>query len=137
MSIETILSAAVISALISVLGSIITTAMARNAAKQTAKEAADHEIAKLQRSWAREDAVSFDSEFSEMIRMAILFALRTSIGQPDTLAAIGAIRAKESGELAFALDALYLAVKTCSYEEADRYIDKVIELKRDLHVQHR
>lgn len=82
-------------------------------------------------TWAREDITSFDSEFSEMIRMAILFAERTNIGHPDTLAAIGAIRAKETGELALALDALYHAVKTDSCQEADVLIDRVILLKRD------
>lgn len=130
MTIENILASVTISTLISVLGSIITAIISRGSAKKAAKEAADQEIERLQRSWEREDSVSFDSEFSEMIRKAILFALKTSIGQPDTLAAIGAIRAKEHGELALALDELYRAVKTYSHEEADKCIDKIIELKR-------
>ena len=124
------ISTAVVSAIVGGISGIIVALATRKGTIEAARIAANNEIDKLQKSWIREDAVSFDAEFSEMIRMAILFALRTNIGQPDTLATIGMIRAKESGDLAITLDKLYRSVKTYSYDETYQLIDEAIALKR-------
>lgn len=126
MPLQITISSEILCAGISAAGVLISALVSQS----TAKHAANKEIEKMKLTWAREDITSFDAEFSEMIRMAILFVERTNIGHPDTLAAIGAIRAKETGELAQALDDLYRFVKTDSYQEADALIDRVILLKR-------
>lgn len=132
MTFEIFVSSAVVSTVFGFIGNIIAAKIAQKTAIKEAQEAAIQEIKKMERVWEREDIISSDAEFSEMIRMSILFALRTNIGQPDVLANIGAVRAKECGELAGALDDLYRAVKGYAYEDADRCVDRAIELKRKL-----
>lgn len=68
MTIKIVISAAIVSTIITVIGSLITAKMARTTAKETAREAADQEIKKLERTWAREDVVSSDEEFAEMAK---------------------------------------------------------------------
>lgn len=52
--------------------------------------------------------------------------------QRGALAKIAAVRAKESGALAAALDELYHAVSSWQCEKIDHYLTKVIEVKRTL-----
>lgn len=130
MTLEIFISSAVVSAFIAAVGHIITERMARTTAKETAKETTNREIMKLERTWDREDELSADDEFGEMVKLTILCVSDVGEGPFKALAAIGALRSKESGELAEALDNLYQAVKSRSFAEADKQLDTAISIKR-------
>lgn len=66
MTIEIIISSAVVGAVISLIGSIITAKIAQKTAIKAAQEATNQEIKKMERTWEREDIVSSDEEFAAM-----------------------------------------------------------------------
>lgn len=120
------LSTEVLCTIITVCGVVISALISLLSAHYSASK----ELKKIERTWAREDETASASEFSEAMRVAILFAMKYNIPQYDVLAPIGALRAKESGELADVLDQLYDAVKRRDHSEADRCIDTAINLRR-------
>ena len=130
MTIEIVISSAIVSALIAVIGNMITAKMARTTAKQTAQETASHEIEKMERTWEREDDLSSDDEYGEMVKLVVLYTSGTTVGPYDALASIAALRIKESGDIAEDLDLLYLAVKKMDIDSIDHVLDELIEARR-------
>jgi len=95
------------------------------------------ELEKLQLTWSREDSVSYEDEFSEMVS-AVSKYIHTlnSSDCADAIGKIGAIRAKTSGELASKTDILYVAVfetGSCKYlttQSVKKCLSETINQKR-------
>ena len=131
MTIKIVISAAIVSTIITVIGSLITAKMARTTAKETAREAADQEIKKLERTWAREDVVSSDEEFAEMAKaIATDIHCPTVATQKDAVGKAAGIRAKEYGRLGETLDRLYSAIVEDENDMAEKMLTKAIDQKR-------
>lgn len=133
MTFKIVVSAAVVSAIITAIGGIITAKMARTTAVQAAQEAADQEIKKLERTWAREDVVSSDEEFAEMASAAATYLhFPTGATRKNAIGKVAAIRAKECGALGKELDMLYAAVVKQDEVKAEKALTAAIDLKREL-----
>lgn len=133
MTVEIVISAAVVSAVITVIGSIITAKMSRTTAIKAAQEATDLEIRKLERTWAREDVVSSDDEFAEMASaVAAYLHYPTGSARKNAVEKVAAIRAKEHGILGTILDQLYAAIIERNEKSADKALTAAINQKREL-----
>lgn len=132
MTIEIVISSAIVSSLIAVIGNMIAAKMARTTAKQTAQETASQEIQKMERTWEREDDLSADDEYGEMVKLVVMYAQGTTMGPYQALASIASLRIKESGEIAAALDSLYQSVKQRKLSEVDSALDVLILARRSL-----
>lgn len=130
MTFEIVISSAIVSSLIAVIGNMIAAKMARTTAKQTAQETASQEIQKMERTWEREDDLSSDNEYGEMVKLVVLYASGTTVGLYETLAAIAALRIKESGDITNVLDSLYYSVKNGDLNEIDQALDLLILTRR-------
>lgn len=130
MTIEIVISSAIVSALIAVIGNMVTAKMARTTAKETAQEAANQEIEKMELTWNREDELSADDEYGEMVKQVVLYTSGITTGPYEALAAIAALRVKETGEIANVLDALYKSVKKRGNGDVDEVLDLLITARR-------
>lgn len=133
MTIEIIISSAVVGAVISLIGSIITAKIAQKTAIKAAQETTNQEIKKLERTWEREDIVSSDEEFAAMAGAVGRFIHRTSYENgEDATEKVAAIRSKEYGTLGSILDCLHKSLDARDYERAERELSKAIDEKRRL-----
>ncbi len=90
------------------------------------------ELEKLQKTWEREDATSYDEEFSEMVE-SVARAIYTPYPDfTDSMGKIAAFRSKEHGSLALALDELYSVAATLDKTIVNNALTKVIEEKRKI-----
>lgn len=130
MNFEFFVSSAAVTAIAAVLSAIISALVA----KRTAEITANKEIEKLKLSWAREDAVASDADFSEMSK-SVAMLLHYDSGdldmERDAVGKIAFLRAREGGELGYVLDQLQTAVNTSDFEAADRLLSSAITLRRE------
>lgn len=98
--------------------------------KAVAKSTAAKEIEKMKLTWEREDLIESDDEFGEMVKLVILYLSDIGYGPYEALAAIGALRVKESTEIAALLDVLYQSVKKRDSAATDKLLDEVIAVRR-------
>ena len=133
MTIEIIISSAVVGAVISLIGSIITAKISQKTAIKAAREAANQEIKKMERTWEREDIVSSDEEFAAMAGAVARYIHRETIDNgADAAERVSAIRSKEHGELGRILDTLHTCLDERDLARADRELSKAIDEKRRL-----
>ena len=133
MTIEIIVSSAIVSTLITMAGSIITTKITQKTAVKTAEKTANKEIEKLERTWQREDVVSSDEEFGEMASSVAAFVhMSNGAYSLDAARAVASIRSKETGELSSKLDMLYKSIQDDDYLKADMLLSEAISEKRKL-----
>jgi len=119
----------VLCSIISLTGVIASALIAKNVSKNTTTK----EIEKMRLTWDREDLVSSEEDFSKMASAVAKFMgglLRTY--QREALGEIASVRAKESGDLALALDQLYQAVYDVRPGDIDNCLTNVINEKRKL-----
>lgn len=88
--------------------------------------------------WKRQDIVSSDDDFSDMaIAVSAFIQTQTLRTHTQAVAAIMKIRAKESGDIAKSLDALYEAVGRRGYgynpdlNQIDNLLSEILEQKRN------
>ena len=111
------MSAEIICALITVIGGLVANIFAWRISRHTAKR----EVEKMRLTWEREDMVSSEDEFAEMVEKVFrLLHVSTRSNWADAAGKVAALRAKETGDLAAALDALYAAL--------DRYSDAPLNI---------
>lgn len=92
---------------------------------------ANKEIEKLRLTWEREDIVSSDEDFAEMSAAVAEFVSNGyHRARESAMAKAAAIRSKESGEMADALDRLYRALANHNIYETDEALSRVIKEKR-------
>lgn len=131
MTIRIYISAAIISAIITVVGNIISAKIAQRTALKTAQEATNQEIKKLEKTWEREDIVSSDEDFAEMVKaVAKVCDYYCLDNQQDAISKVASIRSKERGRLGDTLDDLYQAVKAEDFDAANMYLTFAIDYKR-------
>lgn len=115
--------------LISLLGVVISTLVSKSVSKNTTAK----EIEKMKLSWDREDLVSSEEDFSKMASSVgkYVSTLHTALKR-DALGEIASVRAKENGDLALALDRLYIAVSEGNVHDVNKCLTNVINEKRKL-----
>lgn len=123
----------VVCAIITAAGTILSTLLAWAVSRSTAKR----ELKKLHLIWDREDVVSSDDDFAQMANsIARYIQLNHSRDGADAAGKVNAIRARETGELAEALDLLYCAISDSrardypNFEEIKQCLSVVVEEKR-------
>lgn len=93
---------------------------------------ASKEIKKKRMEWEREDIVSSEDEFAQMVAAVSLYANTKRIEDwNNAVEKIGYVRAKENGNLATLLDELYIAVQSDICEAAIYKLNMVLEEKRN------
>ena len=101
------MSSWLISSIISLSGVLISAAASVVAARLVSKR----EFKKLLLTWQREDLVSFDTAFSDMVSAVSAYAVRGGLEQRwDAVPKIAALSCRASGRLSESLDALSRAV---------------------------
>ena len=131
MTIEIVISSAIVSAAITVIGSIIAAKISQKTAIKTAREAAGNEIEKMRLGWCREDVVSSDEEFSEMAAAVARYISSGHNSQKcEALAKVAAIRAKENLQIGSTLDLLYKSISSQDLAGADAGLSAAISIKR-------
>lgn len=88
------------------------------------------ELEKLQKAWEREDTISYDEEFSEMVESVARTIYTPYPDFTDSMGKIAAFRSKEHGSLA--LDELYSVAATLDKATVNNALTKVIEEKRKI-----
>lgn len=124
---------AIVCAIITVTGTIISGFIAWGVSRSTAKR----ELKKLRLIWKHESALSLDDDFA---RMADSVARYIHCGRRadgvDAVGKVNALRTRESGALAEALDSLYCAIDNSkdqeypNYEKIQQCLSAVIEENR-------
>lgn len=118
----------VICALIAATGTVVSALIAWF----VSRSAASKEIKKMQLAWEREDIVSSDDEFAAMSSAVAKFTQsENGHSQREALAVVAAVRSKESGEIAVALDELYRCISNGQPHYSDQALTRVIEKKRE------
>ena len=106
-----------------VLSSIISFLVARLGASQ--------EIEQLKLTWKREDVVSSESDFSEMVSSVAVYAKTLRIDDMNTATKwVAKIRAQESGALGDLLDSLYDQLRDPVVSELEDTLSEIIKEKR-------
>jgi hypothetical protein len=117
----------IICALISTAGVLLSAVISRFVSRAAAKK----ETEKLRLIWEREDVVSSDEDFAKMAAVVAEFVASGYNGQhKNAMSKVAAIRSKESGEIAAALDRLYEALTRRDLHGVDSSLSRVIEEKR-------
>lgn len=133
MTVEIVISSAVVGAIISLIGNIIAAKIAQRTAVKTAQETTNHEIKKLEKTWEREDVVSSDEEFAEMACAVAKYVHRNTIDNGvDATGKVASVRSKEHGELGRILDSLHENLDKRDLEGSAAALSKAIEEKRRL-----
>lgn len=102
---------------------------------KTAEYHAKKEIEKMMLGWAREDVVTSDEEFADMAASCARYAsFNNTTNRRDAASRVAAVRTRESGDLAAALDELYSALSKCG--DIDSALTKVIDIKRKKQGEH-
>lgn len=124
----------IICALIAVTGTVASALISFFVSKSSAEK----EIQKMKFEWKRQDIVSSDDDFSDMaIAVSAFIQTQTLRTHTQAVAAIMKIRAKESGDIAKSLDALYEAVGRQGYgynpdlNQIDNLLSEILEQKRN------
>ena len=124
----------IICALIAVTGTVVSALISFFVSKSSAEK----EIQKMKLEWKRQDIVSSDDDFSDMaIAVSAFIQMQTLRTHTQAVAAIMKIRAKESGDIAKSLDALYEAVGRRGYgynpdlNQIDNLLSEILEQKRN------
>jgi hypothetical protein len=128
------LNTEIICALIAVTGTVVSALISFFVSKSSAEK----EIQKMKLEWKRQDIVSSDDDFSDMaIAVSAFIQTQTLRTHTQAVAAIMKIRAKESGDIAKSLDALYEAVGRRGYgynpdlNQIDNLLSEILEQKRN------
>lgn len=96
-----------------------------------AKSSASREVDKLKLTWKREDIVSSESDFSEMISTVAVYAKTLTITDMNTATKwVAKIRAQESGTLGELLDSLYFQLQDPVVSELESTLSEIIKEKR-------
>lgn len=96
-----------------------------------AKSSASKEIDKLKLTWKREDVVSSETDFSEMVSSVAVYAKTLSIDDMNTATKwVAKIRAQESGALGDLLDGLYNQLRDPIVFELEDTLSEIIKEKR-------
>lgn len=96
-----------------------------------AKSSASREVDKLKLTWKREDIVSSESDFSEMISTVAVYAKTLTITDMNTATKwVAKIRAQESGTLGELLDSLYCQLQDPVVSELESTLSEIIKEKR-------
>lgn len=96
-----------------------------------AKSSASKEIDKLKLTWKREDVVSSDADFSEMVSSVAVYAKTLSITDMNTATKwVAKIRAQERGKLGELLDLLYLQLQEPLSSRMEDTLSEIIQEKR-------
>lgn len=127
MNFEFYISSAAIATICSLISGIVSAVISARTVEKTASK----EIERMKLAWAREDVVSSDDEFSDMVK-AVTSCTYYRDGQYrlEAMKAIAVIRAKENGSLAVTVDELYASVRDRQYETAEALMSQVITEKR-------
>lgn len=122
------MSSWLISSIISLSGVLISAAASVVAARLVSKR----EFKKLLLTWQREDLVSFDTAFSDMVSAVSAYAVRGGLEQRwDAVPKIAALSCRASGPLAESLDALSRAVYGSDLSAVRSSLDRAIHCYRD------
>ena len=122
------MSSWLISSIISFVGVLISAAASVFAARLVSKR----EFKKLLLTWQREDLVSFDTAFSDMVSAVSAYAVRGGLEQRwDAVPKIAALSCLASGPLAESLDALSRAVYGSDLSAVRSSLDRAIHCYRD------
>lgn len=106
-----------------VLSSIISFLVARLGASK--------EIEQLKLTWMREDVVSSESDFSEMVSSVAVYAKTLSIDDMNTATKwVAKIRAQENGALGDLLDSLYDQLRNPVVSDLENTLSEIIKEKR-------
>lgn len=133
MTIEIVVSSAVVSAFITLIGTIVSAKTAQKTAIKAAQETANQEIKKLERTWEREDIVSSDEEFSAMASAVAMYVHRDSAENGVNAAGkVAGVRSKEHGELGHILDSLHKSIDDRNLEKAAENLSRAIDEKRKI-----
>lgn len=119
----------VICAIVSFVGVVISGVVSWLISRSTA----NHELVKMERSWAHDAVVSSEEEFSSMAATVSRYAAsNTPQNRIKAITAVSAIRAKENGQLASSLDKLYnvLQLPIHSGQSINAELSNVIDEKR-------
>lgn len=118
----------IVSALIGVAGVILSGVLSWFVSRASASK----EIEKLKLEWAREDRKTVDGEFAEMAAAVSRYVRAPS---PDSsaqaLSTVAALRAKETGGIAYNLDYLYDCILDEDTAQADDVLSCVLNKKRE------
>lgn len=96
-----------------------------------AKSSASKEIDKLKLTWKREDVVSSEADFSEMVSSVAVYAKTLSIDDMNTATKwVAKIRAQENGALGDLLDGLYNQLRDPIVFELEDTLSEIIKEKR-------
>lgn len=124
------MSTEIICALISLGGVVASGLLAWLVSNSTAKQQVDQ----MKLTWAHDDVVSSDDEFADMASEVAMYVTLLHDGNwviaDSARAKVAALRSKESGPLACALDALYATLLRDGAEDIDTALTEVIKQKR-------
>lgn len=127
------MSTEVLCTIVSVAGTVLSALVAWFVSKSTANK----EIEKMRLNWEREDSISSETEFSEMV-IAVTRYLHSQSEENFLLAIekVNIVRLKETGRLFYELWTLYKSLEMCQdnkyhLEFAKDCLTKVIEQKRE------
>ena len=125
------MSPEILSTLITAGGIIFSTGISWCVARHTANK----ELERMKLSWEHDDVVASDDEFSEMAAAVSKYLAQIIDGRwskaDDAIVKVAALRAKEIGALANALDVLYAYLLEGNTNEIQEALTKVIEEKRN------
>ncbi len=103
-----------------------------------AKFSSEREIKKMKLEWEHQDVISSDEDFSDMaVAVSRFVQAQTSKTHTEAITAITKIRAKEYGEIADSLDALYAAIgrRGVGYypdlQRIDNLLSEILKQKRN------
>ena len=120
----------ILCALITMAGTVISATIAWFVSRSTTSK----EIERMKLSWQREDVVTSDDDFADMASEVGKRISEVKDGYAlqihDAVAKVVAVRSKESGELALALDELYNALMGGTISKIDSALTAVIDQKR-------
>lgn len=122
------MSTEVVCALITCAGMLLSALISYSVSRATANK----EIEKMRLTWEREDAVSYDDEFSEMVSsVARYIHSGLALHQQEAISAISEMQPKEKGKLANLLDGLLVSVQIGNAEMTKTFLSDVIQEKRE------
>lgn len=117
----------VLSGLFSLIGIVISGVVSFLVAKLSASK----EVDRLKLIWKREDIVSSESDFSEMVSAVSVYAKTFRISDMNNAVKwVSKIRAQENGKLGALLDNLYIQLQNPVASEMENTLSEIIKEKR-------
>ncbi len=121
------MSTELICAIVAAAGTVFSAIVAWFVSRSTASK----EIEKMKLAWEHEDVVSSDAEFAEMSAAVAKYVhYNSQRNLSNAMELVAAIRSKEIGPIADALDHLYSSIRNNERELANSLLTEVIEEKR-------